>query len=190
MNLCYAMNKSNNKEAFSMCYGKVPTKWGHMVCLFSKEGVLLGLWFENQKFFPKIDETAIWIDEKCLNKSVLTAYVQLKKELSEYETGKRQSFSIPYSLEGTPFRLMVWGVLNQIPFGETRTYGEIAKSVAFLMGRESMSSQAVGNAIGHNPISIIVPCHRVIGANRQLVGYAGGLDKKEALLTHEIAYRA
>lgn len=86
---------------------------------------------------------------------------------------------------GTPFRLTVWKLLLQIPYGETITYGELAKMVAKEKGIAHMSAQAVGGAVGHNEISIIVPCHRVVGSDGSLTGYAGGVDKKEKLLSLE-----
>lgn len=86
---------------------------------------------------------------------------------------------------GNEFRQEVWKLLCDIPYGETTTYGEIAKKVAVKMGKERMSAQAVGGAVGHNPISIIIPCHRVIGSNGKLTGYAGGIDKKIRLLDIE-----
>ena len=86
---------------------------------------------------------------------------------------------------GSPFRLSVWKHLLEIPYGKTATYGELAKIMAEERGLARMSAQAVGGAVGHNPISIIVPCHRVIGANGSLTGYGGGLDKKERLLALE-----
>lgn len=101
-------------------------------------------------------------------------------ELEEYFKGKRREFSIPLKLEGTEFQKSVWTELLNIPYGETRTYGEIAKSI----GNEK-GSRAVGNANNKNPIPIIVPCHRVIGSNNKLVGYGGGLDIKEKLLNLE-----
>ena len=93
--------------------------------------------------------------------------------------------ALPLSPVGTEFQRLVWEILLAIPFGQTRTYGEIAKEVACRMNKDKMSAQAVGGAVGRNPISIIIPCHRVIGANGTLTGYAGGLDKKEWLLRHE-----
>lgn len=91
----------------------------------------------------------------------------------------------PLHLIGTPFQLSVWKILQKIPYGKTVTYGEIAKEIAAQKGSSSMSAQAVGGAVGHNEISIIVPCHRVVGTNGSLTGYAGGLDKKVKLLTLE-----
>mgnify|MGYP001622873453 FL=1 len=86
---------------------------------------------------------------------------------------------------GTAFQKEVWKILLEIPYGETRTYGEIAAETAARMGRSHMSAQAVGGAVGHNPISIFIPCHRAVGAGGRLTGYAGGLDKKEKLLRLE-----
>ena len=88
---------------------------------------------------------------------------------------------IPLSLAGTPFQRQVWSILLTIPYGQTRTYGEIAG----LLGRETMSAQAIGGAVGKNPVSILVPCHRVVGAGGKLTGYAWGLDRKAWLLQHE-----
>ena len=86
---------------------------------------------------------------------------------------------------GTPFQILVWKILQKIPYGKTVTYGEIAKEIAKQKGMPRMSAQAVGGAVGHNAISIIIPCHRVVGSNGSLTGYAGGLQKKIKLLTHE-----
>ena len=88
-------------------------------------------------------------------------------------------------MKTTPFRKAVWDILLTIPFGQTITYGEIAAKIAARTGRPHMSAQAVGGAVGHNPISLIIPCHRVVGTNGSLTGYAGGLDKKERLLEME-----
>lgn len=105
-----------------------------------------------------------------------------KKQLEEYFAGIRKNFDLPLKPQGTPFQLLVWEQLKQIPYGETRSYGEIAKAIG-----NPKASRAVGGANNKNPIGIIVPCHRVIGANGKLVGYAGGLDMKEKLLMLEKA---
>ncbi len=105
------------------------------------------------------------------------------KQLNEYLDGKRSSFDLPLEPKGTEFQKKVWNALKEIPYGETRSYGEIAK----IIGNEK-AARAVGMANNKNPIAIIVPCHRVIGANGKLVGYAGGLDLKERLLTLEKNY--
>lgn len=107
-------------------------------------------------------------------------YQNVCKQLNEYFSGKRQTFDVPINLVGTEFQIKVWTALLNIEFGETKTYGEIAKIL-----NNEQASRAVGMAIGKNPISIIVPCHRVIGANRKLTGYAGGLDAKKMLLELE-----
>ena len=102
------------------------------------------------------------------------------KEIKEYLEGKRNSFDLPLEPEGTEFQKKVWNALKEIPYGETRSYGEIAK----IIGNEK-ASRAVGMANNKNPIMIMIPCHRVIGANGKLVGYAGGLDVKEKLINME-----
>lgn len=109
-----------------------------------------------------------------------------KKWLDRYFKGEKPDISeLPLAPAGGEFRQMVWGILCGIPYGEVVAYGEIAKKMAAKMGRKSMSSQAVGGAVGHNPISIIIPCHRVVGSNGSLTGYAGGIDTKVKLLELE-----
>ena len=106
--------------------------------------------------------------------------------LDAYFRGQHPAMDqLPLSPTGTEFQQLIWDILLTIPFGATRTYGDIAKESAAKMGKEKMSAQAVGGAVGRNPISIIIPCHRVIGAGGKLTGYAGGLDKKVWLLSHE-----
>lgn len=92
---------------------------------------------------------------------------------------------LPLSPQGSEFAKLIWSLLCDIPYGETTTYGALAAKAAEAMGRAHMSAQAVGGAVGHNPISIIIPCHRVLGANGSLTGYAGGLERKLFLLNHE-----
>ncbi len=106
--------------------------------------------------------------------------------LRDYFAGKNPKVEmLPLKAEGTPFQKEVWNLLLAIPYGETRTYGDLAREMARLRGKENMSSQAVGQAVGKNPISIIIPCHRVVGAGGKLTGYAWGITKKEWLLRHE-----
>lgn len=114
---------------------------------------------------PVFQQTALWLD----------AYFQ----------GANPPLTVPLAPEGTDFQMQVWKILLTIPYGETRSYGSLAKELAAVMGKENMSAQAVGQAVGRNPISILVPCHRVIGSNGNLTGYAGGIDKKIWLLHHE-----
>lgn len=108
--------------------------------------------------------------------------------LDAYFAGENPEMDILLLPEGTAFQKQVWKLLQDIPYGETRTYGRIAQEVAYLMGKKTMSAQAVGQAVGRNPISILLPCHRVIGNGGLLTGYAGGLDRKIWLLQHEGLY--
>lgn len=108
-----------------------------------------------------------------------------KRWLDLYFAGQEPDFTPPVHLAGTPFRMHVWKLLLEIPYGKTTTYGELAKRIASQKGLDRMSAQAIGGAVGHNPIAIIIPCHRVIGSDGSLTGYAGGLDKKQRLLALE-----
>ena len=109
--------------------------------------------------------------------------------LNQYFNGKKPFITPPIQLEGTEFRKSVWSILQTIPYGETITYGDIGKQIAQEQGKEKFSAQAVGGAVGHNPISIIVPCHRVIGSNGQLTGYAGGIERKKYMLDLELEHK-
>lgn len=105
--------------------------------------------------------------------------------LDAYFRGEASPPDFPLSPQGTAFQKSVWEILLTIPYGKTRTYGDIAKEMAAYWEKETMSAQAVGGAVGRNPISILIPCHRVVGGKGQLTGYAGGMDKKIWLLRHE-----
>ena len=111
--------------------------------------------------------------------------LQTVKWLDAYFRGENPSLTVPLSLEGTEFQKQIWNLLLTIPYGQTRTYGDIAREMAALSGKEKMSAQAVGQAVGKNPISILIPCHRVVGTKGKLTGYAGGLENKIWLLRHE-----
>lgn len=130
------------------------------------------------------DTTCHDITEKETDK-----YPHIVKEtrqwLDSYFSGNIPTNIPPIKLEGTTFQKYVWNILLSIPYGKTTTYKDIATEVASTMNRESMSAQAVGQAVGHNPIGIIIPCHRVIGSDGSLTGYAWGTDKKKWLLQHE-----
>ena len=115
---------------------------------------------------------------------------ETKRWLDIYFAGREPDFLPPLHLAGSPFRQEVWALLRQIPYGETTTYRALAEAVARKRGLRRMSAQAVGGAVGHNPSSIIVPCHRVVGSDGSLTGYAGGIDKKMRLLTLENAEAA
>ena len=141
---------------------------------------ITGLWFEGQKYF------ACHLDKDHEEKEV-PVFERAKQWLNIYFSGKEPNFTVPLHFTGTDFQKEVWKILCTIPYGRTTTYGEIAKQIAKRKGLPRMSAQAVGGAVGHNKISILVPCHRVIGANGSLTGYAGGIDKKIKLLQLERA---
>ena len=127
--------------------------------------------------------TGIWMHpEKTEDFSQLS---QAKDWLDAYFSGNPMEISFPLNPHGTAFQKQVWQILLTIPYGETTTYGSIAREMARRTGKQRMSAQAAGQAVGANPISILIPCHRVVGTNGKLTGYAGGLDKKRWLLRHE-----
>ena len=148
------------------------------ITLSSDGSALTGLWFEEQKYF--MADVRGEKEEKDL-----PVFEMTDRWLDIYFSGKCPDFTPDIKLTGTAFRQAVGKIMLQIPYGSTTTYGEIARQIAVQRGVKTMSSQAVGGAVGHNPISIIVPCHRVIGANGSLTGYAGGIDKKIKLLELE-----
>lgn len=141
---------------------------------------LTGLWFDGQKYFGSTLG-------KLVREQKLPVFVQTKQWLDLYFAGERPDFVPPLQLDtaGTAFRREVWKILLEIPYGETMTYREIAGRIAAGRGIKTMSAQAVGGAVGHNPVSLIVPCHRVVGSDGSLTGYAGGLDRKKKLLEME-----
>ena len=141
---------------------------------------LVGLWIEGQKYFGQS------VPADLIIKDDIPIFIQTKNWLDRYFEGKKPAISeLPLAPAGSAFRQTVWNVLCEIPYGEVITYSHIAKIVAAKMQKEHMSCQAVGGAVGHNPISIIIPCHRVVGANGSLTGYAGGIDAKAKLLRLE-----
>lgn len=144
---------------------------GSLLLTCREEG-LTGIWFDRelpeqgkQENHPILQQTKLWLDA--------------------YFHGENPRMEIPLMPEGTDFQKQVWSILLRIPYGQTGTYGEIARELTAVMGKEKMSAQAVGQAVGRNPISILIPCHRCIGAKGQLTGYAGGMDRKKWLLRHE-----
>ena len=141
---------------------------------------LVGLWLEGQKYFGGS------VTVEMTEKHDLPIFHETKNWLDSYFAGRRPMVSdLPLSPNGGPFRKAVWDILCQIPYGNYMSYGEIAQIIASQLNKSNMSSQAIGGAVGHNPISIIIPCHRVVGAKGSLTGYAGGIDKKFKLLEHE-----
>lgn len=148
------------------------------ITLASDGKALTGLWFDGQKYF------AAGLDA-AHQQQPLPVFEETKRWLDCYFSGQEPDFLPPLAPRGTEFQQEVWALLRQIPYGETVTYREIARQIARRRGIPSMSAQAVGGAVGRNPISILIPCHRVVGANGSLTGYAGGLEKKQALLALE-----
>ena len=149
-----------------------------LILLAADEVGLTGLWFEGQKYFAA-----------TLPEDVQTKETPVLREgrrwLRLYFAGKEPETTPPLHLIGTPFCLAVWKILSEIPYGKTMTYGDIAQRLAQERGLPQMSARAVGSAVGRNPISLIIPCHRVIGRNGRLTGYAGGLHRKAWLLALE-----
>lgn len=152
------------------------------ILIAAKGEKLVGLWIENQKYYLEnfTEEKIETQNSVILNKT--------KKWLDSYFNGDKPNINeLSIEFIGTDFRKRIWQVLCEIPYGKTVTYKYIAEKIAKEKEIKTMSAQAVGSAVGHNPISIIVPCHRVVGTDGSLTGYAGGLDKKMYLLKHENA---
>ena len=162
-------------------YTKYSSIVGELTIVSDKENII-GVWIKGQKYFCNN------IKEKMEKRDNLPIFYQTKKWFDRYFSGENPEIKeIPLKTNGGEFRQIVWKILCEIPYGSVTTYGEIAKKVAKIQNKEKMSAQAIGGAIGHNPISIIIPCHRVIGSNGSLTGYAGGIDIKAKLLKLENA---
>ncbi|MCQ2508339.1 MAG: methylated-DNA--[protein]-cysteine S-methyltransferase [Dorea sp.] len=161
---------------------------------------ITGLWFDGQKYDRVgVSEDAVVVDqgkeegsvqsESALEKDeTISVFEEAKNWLDRYfaeENPEATASRPPLALQGTDFQKEVWEILLEIPYGKTTTYGEIAKELARRRGAKTMSAQAVGGAVGHNKISILVPCHRVVGADGKLTGYAGGIEKKKWMLEME-----
>ena len=141
---------------------------------------LVGLWTQGQKYFGDT------IPEPLTRRDDIPLFAHTKKWLDRYFASERpDSAQLPLAPIGGAFRQGVWSILREIPYGKVITYGDIAKKMAAKMNKKSMSSQAVGGAVGRNPISIIIPCHRVMGSNGSLTGFSGGLEMKAKLLELE-----
>ena len=155
-----------------MYYSEYTSPVGTLLLTCREEG-LTGLWMNReaprelcrQDDHPVFRKTKLWLDA--------------------YFRGEKPPVTVALCPEGTAFRQQVWQLLQAIPYGESRSYGDLAREMAVLLGKKHMSAQAIGQAVGSNPISILIPCHRVVGAGGQLTGYAGGLDNKIWLLRHE-----
>ena len=147
---------------------------GNITLACDEKENLVGLWFEGQKYFG--------LNSEMIENNELEIFNRTKNWLDRYFLGEKPEISeLPLAPIGNEFRQKVWQILCKIPYGKVTTYGDIAKMIS----KTRMSAQAVGGAVGHNPISIIIPCHRVISANGSLTGYAGGINKKAKLLEHE-----
>ena len=152
---------------------------GEMLIVSDGEAIC-GVWFYGQKHFKST------VIGKTIHDDDLSIFKKAKQWFEDYFNGKNPQINFQLKPEGSKFRQKVWKILSEIPYGETLTYGEIASKIS-----PNMSAQAVGGAVGRNPISILIPCHRVLGSDRKLTGYAAGLDKKIELLKIEniTAYR-
>ena len=150
------------------------------ILLAADDTGLTGLWFEGQKYFART------LDKEH-EKREIPLFEKTKQWLDIYFSGKEPDFTVPLHVTGTAFQKQVWEILRSIPYGQTMTYGEIARKMAAQRGEMRMSAQAVGGAVSHNEVSILIPCHRVVGTNGSLTGYAGGIDKKIQLLRLEKA---
>lgn len=150
------------------------------ILLAADEMGLTGLWFDGEKYFA--DSLPA---EHAEQETPILA--EAKRWLDMYFAGKQPDFLPPLHPLGSAFRQSVWELLLRIPYGQTTTYGELARQLAKKQGLPRMSAQAVGRAVGHNEISVIIPCHRVVGTNGSLTGYAGGINKKVKLLELEHA---
>ncbi len=150
------------------------------ILLASDDNSIIGLWIDEQKYIGKT------MPRDIIENHDLPILREGIAWLDDYFAGSKPRLSrLSLAPIGGEFRQQVWRILIEIPYGELTTYGKIAEEVAKRMGKDRMSAQAVGGAVGHNPISIIIPCHRVVGTNKSLTGYAGGLDMKVKLLEHE-----
>lgn len=160
-------------------YKKLASPLGE-ITLRSDGEALTGLWFADDKHYGAKDIAGAALTD-------LDVFTQAEAWLAEYFAGREPKVSVPLKLQGSEFQMQVWRLLQDIPYGRLVTYGDIAKKIAAQKGVARMAAQAVGGAVGHNPLCIIVPCHRVVGANGSLTGYGGGMWRKVRLLELEKA---
>lgn len=168
------MIKSNQMNYISTCVSPIGD-----ITLGSDGESLIGLWFNGQKY----DRSEF--KGKAPEFADLPVFDEAKEWLNVYFQGKMPSFTPRIKVTGSEFKRLVADILLAIPFGCTTTYGKIAKEAAKRLGKQSMSAQAVGGAVARNPIALIIPCHRVVGAKGGLTGYAGGIERKKFLLNLE-----
>ncbi len=162
-----------------MIYTNIGSPLGEITAA-AEDNALTGLWFAGQKYYPSETDAWVYAPEQPV-------FIKLRDWLERYFEGEKNITLPDLKPKGTAFQKAIWEILLEIPYGRVTTYGEVAKKLAKSRGLLSMSAQAVGGAVGHNPISILIPCHRVVGTGGSLTGYAGGLDKKKALLQIEQA---
>jgi methylated-DNA-[protein]-cysteine S-methyltransferase len=159
----------------NMVYTECPSTQGNLYLAATPQG-LAGMWFTDQRHLPDVSN---WQKRDDINQQQILK--ETHRQLQAYFAGELKQFDVPLDLSaGTPFQQAVWQALLKIPFGKTTSYGALSSSIG-----KPLAVRAVGTAIGRNPIGIIVPCHRVVGADGSLTGYAGGLHRKEAFLTLE-----
>ena len=170
---CDNLFSSNEGKKMKLFFKDINSPVGKLKLVANEEALVAILWEKEKIGRVRLEKMQALNDHPFL--------IQTENQLKEYFSGKRKIFNLPLAPIGTPFQQRVWAELRTILFGETRSYGELAKNLG-----SPKSSRAVGAANGRNPISIIVPCHRVIGKNGKLTGFAGGLDKKEILLKLEM----
>ena len=155
------------------------------ITLASDDSALTGLWFDEQRHFGETLRSKHTVVETQCIASLPSVLNDTIRWLDTYFSGGIPDFTPSIALRGSEFRQAVWRVLQNIPYGQTMTYGDIARQLTAEQGIPKVSARAVGGAVGHNPISLIVPCHRVIGADSSLTGYAGGIERKAWLLGME-----
>ena len=169
------------ETALGLRVRRMNTPLGEIIAL-AEDDAYRGLWFRGQKYEGMGGgDPALWQRGEAED----PVFRSLERWLDEYFAGRQPQEPLILRPAGSPFRQQVWQLLCRIPWGSTVTYGQLAKEMAAQLGRQTMSAQAVGGAVGHNPISILIPCHRVVGTDGSLTGYAGGLERKQALLALE-----
>lgn len=180
------MAACTNPALLPLQYDEYESPLGRLTLAAAAQG-LCGVWFAGQKYFPALPAPGAPDDRAARHLLAARAW------LDRYFAGRCPPPPAPEELplvpQGSAFRQCVWRLLCQVPYGSTTTYGALAAQAAAQLGRPRLSAQAVGGAVGHNPISLLIPCHRVVGADGSLTGYAGGLDRKAWLLDWEQARR-
>ncbi len=157
-------------------YALFDSRFGEVLAI-ARDARLAGLYFVGQKDQPGFDGLA---RAGALRDDAWPVLAETRRQVGEYEAGRRDRFELPLDLAGTDFQRRVWARLLEIPFGQTRSYAEVARAAGSPRG-----TRAAGAAIGRNPVSLVVPCHRVVGSDGSLTGYTGGIERKRALLRHE-----